>query len=457
MNNPLASIIVRTKNEEKWIGDCLDAISKQRYPNFEIILVDNLSTDKTVEKAMDFGVKLVEIERFRPGLAINDGIRASKGDLLVCLSGHCIPSNDNWLENLLKPLLDEELIAGVYGRQLPMNFSSALDKRDLAIVFGLDSRVQKRDGFFHNANSAFRRSDWEDLPFDEEATNIEDRLWGNIMVSKGRHLFYEPSAAVFHFHGIHQGSSEERAKKIIRIIESTEGIESQGTLRPEGRNIVGLIPFNGAHSKLNIFLIHRALAHLRESKYIKTIILGVTDQNLVAEFCQEDDLVVYTRDEIDEKEKSYSLAEVCRDLVDKFEIENGVVDSVLMTAPKNALRKADMIDKILDELYFGGYDSVFPAFRDKRDLFGVASDSITAAPETFDIPRTEKNEYALAAVNGLGLAIRGNCLREGKLKSMSSAAHNVSSQVAAIEITEPEFEFASAGSLISWFDSQADG
>ena len=57
MTEDLVSIIIRTKNEERWIGQCLDAISKQTYKNFEIILVDNLSHDKTVDKANDFGFK----------------------------------------------------------------------------------------------------------------------------------------------------------------------------------------------------------------------------------------------------------------------------------------------------------------------------------------------------------------------------------------------------------------
>ena len=48
--NPLVSIIIRTKNEEKWITLCLDALNKQSYKNFEIIIVDNYSNDKTIQK-----------------------------------------------------------------------------------------------------------------------------------------------------------------------------------------------------------------------------------------------------------------------------------------------------------------------------------------------------------------------------------------------------------------------
>ena len=48
MKKNLVSIIVRTKNEGFWIGKCLHAIENQLYQNFDIIVVDNNSTDKTL-------------------------------------------------------------------------------------------------------------------------------------------------------------------------------------------------------------------------------------------------------------------------------------------------------------------------------------------------------------------------------------------------------------------------
>ena len=105
MTEDLVSIIIRTKNEERWIGQCLDAISKQTYKNFEIILVDNLSHDKTVDKAKHYNVKkIIKIKNFLPGKAINMGAKVSKGKFIVCLSAHCIPKNSKWLEKLVKAI-----------------------------------------------------------------------------------------------------------------------------------------------------------------------------------------------------------------------------------------------------------------------------------------------------------------------------------------------------------------
>ena len=58
------------------------------------------------------------------------------------------------------------------------------------------------------------------FPFDENITNIEDRIWGNIVIKAGYKIFYNPDASVFHYHGIHQDLDPVRCKKIVNILES---------------------------------------------------------------------------------------------------------------------------------------------------------------------------------------------------------------------------------------------
>ncbi len=71
----LVSIVIRTKNEEKWIESCLRSVFNQNYKNFEVILVDNQSTDDTVKIAKKYKIKILKISKFKPGRAINEGIR----------------------------------------------------------------------------------------------------------------------------------------------------------------------------------------------------------------------------------------------------------------------------------------------------------------------------------------------------------------------------------------------
>ena len=192
----------------------------QSIKDYEIIVVDNNSDDNSVKIARKYTDKIINIAQFYPGKAINEGIRASSGKFVVIISGHCIPKNKMWLQKLIEPLENDRtgLLAGVYGRQDPLSSTPALDRRDLTVVFGLDERTQRKDSFFHNANSALTRDMWKKFPFDETTTNIEDRLWGSEVIKNGYHIFYTPHACVYHHHGINHGGKVDRAKKIVKSI-----------------------------------------------------------------------------------------------------------------------------------------------------------------------------------------------------------------------------------------------
>ena len=214
------SVIIRTKNEASWIGRCLHAVSLQRWPDVEVIVVDNASTDATVGMVAGFGYRLLSISEadYTHGRALNLGIEAATGECVAILSGHCMPVNDRWL-SWLALHFRTALVAGVYGRQEPMHDSHAFDKRDLWTTFGLDRRVQVRDFFFHNANSMIRRSVWQQTPFNETIDGVEDRDWAKRVQAAGHTIVYEPRASIFHHHGIHQGRDEARATRVARVIE----------------------------------------------------------------------------------------------------------------------------------------------------------------------------------------------------------------------------------------------
>lgn len=272
-NKPLVSIIIRTKNEEKWITSCIDAIKTQTYKNIEIIIVDNQSTDKTLQKVRKNKIKTLSIKNFLPGKALNYGIKKSKGTIIVCLSAHCIPVNKNWLFNLIKNL-DDSNVAGVYGRQEPLSYSSDLDKRDLLIVFGLDKKIQIKDPFFHNANSAFLKKTWKKFPFDEKVTNIEDRVWGHAVIKNKLNIVYEPSASVYHYHGIHQNLDTKRAKNIVKILETIENNykKNRNTNLLKKFKIAAIIPTKNDLVKFkNKYLIQHTLEEVKKSKLISDI------------------------------------------------------------------------------------------------------------------------------------------------------------------------------------------
>jgi glycosyltransferase involved in cell wall biosynthesis len=216
----MISIVIRTRNEAGWIERCLSAVALQDAPDHEVIIVDNASTDTTRRIARRFGCRIVSISNgaFRYGRAINLGIRRARGELIAILSGHCVPANDRWL-SALAAHFDDPRVAGVYGRQLPLPDSHAFDKRDLWTTFGVERRTQRSDYFFHNANSMIRRAVWEQIPFDEDISGVEDRDWARKVLARGHLVAYEPLGAVYHHHGIHQGLDPQRAERVVKVIQ----------------------------------------------------------------------------------------------------------------------------------------------------------------------------------------------------------------------------------------------
>jgi GT2 family glycosyltransferase len=88
MSNPKISIIILNWNGEKYIKECLESVLKTEYPNFEVIVVDNASTDRSKEIIKRYPqVKLIENKKnlgFCEGN--NIGIRCAIGDIIILLT-----------------------------------------------------------------------------------------------------------------------------------------------------------------------------------------------------------------------------------------------------------------------------------------------------------------------------------------------------------------------------------
>ncbi len=86
---PLASVIIPTYNGEAFIREAVESALAQTYPNTEIIVVDDGSTDGTKKQIEDFigdgRIKYVFQENAGPGVARNTGIKNTSGELIALL------------------------------------------------------------------------------------------------------------------------------------------------------------------------------------------------------------------------------------------------------------------------------------------------------------------------------------------------------------------------------------
>ena len=203
VHTPAVSIIIRTLNEAKFLPECLQKVGEQKYGGpVEIVVVDSGSTDDTVSIAANFNAKIVHISKseFTFGRSLNVGCDASSGEVLVLLSAHCIPCDENWLQSLVNPLL-EKTSEYSYGRQIPRDGVSKFSEGMVFRKYYPEQACSPQVGYFcNNANSAILRSTWQRLRFDEKLTGLEDMELAKRLVNGGGTVSYVASSAVEHIH-----------------------------------------------------------------------------------------------------------------------------------------------------------------------------------------------------------------------------------------------------------------
>jgi 2-desacetyl-2-hydroxyethyl bacteriochlorophyllide A dehydrogenase len=200
---PETSIVIRAYNEERWLPEVLEAIGNQRYRDFEVVLVDSGSVDRTRDIAAAAGARVVRLrtEDFTFGHSLNVAIREARGSFIAIVSAHAIPTDEQWLERLVEPLRQPD-IAMVFGGQRGHPSSKFSEARDFERVFPAESRrIDDEHLFANNANSAVRRDLWEAHPFDEGLPGLEDIEWAKHWLWDAKMAaIYEPRACVTHVH-----------------------------------------------------------------------------------------------------------------------------------------------------------------------------------------------------------------------------------------------------------------
>lgn len=211
---PSCSVVIRTLNEGRYLGQLLDSIAAQQgCGTVEVIVVDSGSTDHTIEIARKAGSKIVPISReeFSFGRSLNLGCEMAGQEFLVFVSGHCVPVDAFWLSQLLAPFSDPN-VGMTYGRQTGGD-GTKFSEQSLFRKYFPDSKQHGQAPFFcNNANSAVRASVWAELKFDESLTGLEDMEFAKRLHERGGKITYCPHAPVYHFH-------HERWKQVMRRYE----------------------------------------------------------------------------------------------------------------------------------------------------------------------------------------------------------------------------------------------
>jgi cellulose synthase/poly-beta-1,6-N-acetylglucosamine synthase-like glycosyltransferase len=201
MSQTRFSVIVPAYNAERTISACVTALRAQAFDHpYEIIVVDDGSTDDTATAARAAGARVITIPNSRPAAARNVGIRAAAGEIICCTDADCVPHVE-WLQHITAPFTDAEIAAckGSYATkqtELVARFVQIEyeDKYDLL-------RSATYIDFIDTYSAAYRR----DIllacgGFDEWFDYLEDQELSFRLAALGYKMVYQPAAVVDHLH-----------------------------------------------------------------------------------------------------------------------------------------------------------------------------------------------------------------------------------------------------------------
>lgn len=109
-NNPTITVVIPAYNEEKLIKKTLRALKQQTYKNFEIIIVDNNSTDNTAVVAKSYNAQVVLEKEQGYVYSLNRGLKEAKGEIIAITDADSLP-DQQWLYNIAQAMQNDDVVA----------------------------------------------------------------------------------------------------------------------------------------------------------------------------------------------------------------------------------------------------------------------------------------------------------------------------------------------------------
>lgn len=247
---PSLSVVIPTLNAVAEIGALLGLIEGQTLRPFEILVVDSSSDDGTAaEVARHPGVELVAIDRkdFNHGSTRDMALKHTSGDFVCFLTQDAVPASDEYLAMLVAPMLADEEIALVSGRQLPKADARRFEQLVRGFNYPDEPSVRGKEDlarygiktfFASDVCSCYRRSAYLACGgFDAVNTN-EDMLMAARLVAAGYRVAYEPTAEVYHSHNLTPREQYARNRAVGRFLEEHAGDLMHASEIGEGGRLV---------------------------------------------------------------------------------------------------------------------------------------------------------------------------------------------------------------------------
>jgi rhamnosyltransferase len=274
----LISIIIPTYNAENYLPILLDKLNQQIVKDFELIIIDSSSKDRTVEIAKEYTNKILVIpqSKFDHGGTRAKVSKIAKGDILLFMTQDALPYDKYSIENIIK-IFDNKDIGASYGRQISYKDTNLFGKHLREFNYSDKKEIRslkdkKRLGIktvqLSNSFSAYRKDILEEVGFFKDNLILgEDVYTGAKIILAGYSLAYIGDAKVYHSHSY---TIVEEFKRYfdIGVFHQCENwiLEEFGKAEGEGIKYIksefGYLLKNGAWFLIPEFFIRNAMKYI---------------------------------------------------------------------------------------------------------------------------------------------------------------------------------------------------
>jgi len=180
------SVVIRNKNQDKALGFLLKNL-RERYVDDvdEIVVIDNLSTDKSEEVTASFNAQFETIEKFSYGGSANFAAQKATHDIVVIFSAHSYPVSHDFFKLIKIAFEKNKNLAGVRCLHNSNDYKNYINK--------VSPKTDPNKAGLIFSGSAFNRLVWKEHPFKEEVATFEDKEWSKRVLEAGYDMELVPS------------------------------------------------------------------------------------------------------------------------------------------------------------------------------------------------------------------------------------------------------------------------
>jgi len=198
------SIVIPTFNSAKVLGKCLESLANQtvRRERYEVIVVDDGSTDETKDIAAKYSVKYIYQQNRGPAAARNNGVKHAEGEVILFTDADCEPQ-PNWIEEMIKPLNDDHVVGvkGIY-KTRQKEIIARLVQVEYEHKYERMKKFKYID-FIDTYAAGYRKDIFMKYGgFDERypKASVEDQEFSFRLFRDGNKMVFNPEAVVYHRH-----------------------------------------------------------------------------------------------------------------------------------------------------------------------------------------------------------------------------------------------------------------